>query len=135
VIRVVLDTNVYISALEFGGVPRQVFQLGLGGLFELITSDVLLDELLRVLGEAFSYDEERLRRLRTLLTETAVRVVIPTETIATASDPDDDRVLECAVAAQAQFIVTGEKGLLQLTSFRDVRIVSPASFLKQSPWA
>jgi predicted nucleic acid-binding protein len=57
-----------------------------------------------------------------------------TNGLPTASDPDDDRVLECAVAAQAGFIVTGDNALLRLNPFRNVQIVTAAQFLDRKPW-
>jgi len=127
-IRVVVDTNVYISSFIFGGVPRHALKLRLGGAHTFCTSAPILAEVRRVLIERFNYAparaEEMVRNLRQ-----QSRLVVPAERIVACSDPDDDMVLECAVAARAKIIVTGDKALLRLDPFRGVRIVTPAQFL------
>jgi putative PIN family toxin of toxin-antitoxin system len=131
---VVFDTNVFISAFEFGGVPRDAFLLAAAGLFDLYTSEVLLEELSGVLLQRFGYSEEKVRDLRRRL-ETLCTVVEPTEEVADCSDPDDNRVLECAVAARAGFIVTGDRALLRLNPFRGIQILTAAQLLDRKAWA
>lgn len=131
--RVVLDTNILISAFEFGGLPREAFLLASPGLLTAYTSEPLLAELGRVLQERFRYPRERVaeigRRLRRLCV-----VVDAIREVNDCDDPDDNRVLECALAARAQFIVTGDKALLRLSPYRGIRIVSAAELQKLKPW-
>lgn len=99
-ITVIFDTNIFISAFEFGGVPRDAFLLASAGLFDVHTSKPLLDELSRVLRDRFEYSGEEVTEIRQRL-ERLCTVIEPTDRITVCSDPDDNRVLECAVAAQA----------------------------------
>jgi uncharacterized protein len=132
--RVVFDTNVFISAFEYGGVPRAALLLASAGGFEICTSAALLAELEEVLRDRFEYSEQMLGEIRIRL-DGLCRVVEPTEGVTACSDSDDNRVLECAIAANAGAIVTGDRALLRLDPFRGIRIVSPAGFLEAKPWS
>ena len=132
-IIVIFDTNVFISAFEFGGVPRDAFLLASAGLFHISTSTILLDELSRVLRDRFEYSAEKVAEIRQRL-ERLCTLIEPTERITDCSDPDDNRVLECAVTAEAGFIVTGDNALLRLNPFRNIQILTAAQFLGRKPW-
>lgn len=130
---VVFDTNIYISAFEFGGIPRQVFLLAAQREFDLWTSKPLLDELFRVLCDRFEYSHDMATEVRKRL-EWLCLLAEPGDRIEDCTDPDDNRVLECAVAARAQYLVTGDRALLRLTPFRGCRILSAAQFLAERHW-
>ncbi|MGH7686697.1 MAG: putative toxin-antitoxin system toxin component, PIN family [Candidatus Dormibacteria bacterium] len=128
--RVVLDTNVLISAYIFpGGTPEAVLRRVLAGGVEMLTSRVLLAEFGRILERKFGWDAA--------MSEDAVRhvarissVIEPAEAIAVVvDDPDDDRVLEVAIAGGASIVVSGDRHLLQLQTFRGIRLLTPAAFL------
>jgi putative PIN family toxin of toxin-antitoxin system len=131
-VRVVLDTNVLISAILFpGGAPEAILRLGLEKRVQLATSPKLLTEFARVLVEKFGHSDsqaqERLRRMVAISD-----IVKRRETIREiAQDPEDDRVLEAALAAHAEAIVSGDKHLLQLGTWRGIRILRPADFLTE----
>lgn len=127
-VRVVVDTNVYVSALIFGGVPDRVLSLGSAEAYEFCISAPILAEVRRILVDRFDYPPERGDQMKRRLREQR-RFVVPAESISACTDPNDDMVLECAVAAKAKVIVTGDKALLRLDPFRGVRIVTPAQFL------
>jgi putative PIN family toxin of toxin-antitoxin system len=129
--RIVLDTNVLISALAFpGSKPDLILSRIRRGEVELFASSFILAELDRILREKFHFRrseaEARGRFIRTF-----AHLVEPTERISVVTAKDDDnRILECALAAQAEFLVTGDKKhLLPLKTYRNVSIVSPAQFL------
>jgi putative PIN family toxin of toxin-antitoxin system len=100
---------------------------------DIATSKVLLDELSRVLRDRFEYSGEKVAEIRQRL-ERLCTLVEPAERITGCSDPDDDRVLECAVAAKAGFIVTGDNALLRLNPFRNIQILTAAQLLDREPW-
>lgn len=129
IIRVVLDTNVYISALIFGGVPHSAFMLASTRPYELCISTPILIEVRRTLTDRFNHSPGEAERTGRRLQELC-QFIIPAEVVSACTDPDDDRVLECAVAAEASIIVTGDRALLRLDPFRGVRIVTPAQFLE-----
>ena len=130
--RIVLDTNVLISAILFGGKPRKVLDLVLSGSLDCTLSIAILDELRDVLQRpkfGFSADvclhiTEELHGVCAIISPSVRVDAIP-------YDPDDNRILECAVEAHAHFIVSGDPHLLDLGEFESIRILSPAAYLKE----
>ena len=121
--RVVLDTNVYISALMFGGAPGILLDLALAGGLQLIVSPALLDELRDKLIGKFGLDPLDVQVILAKLTGVAA-LVSPTESLrVVADDPDDDRVLECAIAGNADAIISGDRHLLALGAFQEIPIL------------
>jgi putative PIN family toxin of toxin-antitoxin system len=128
---VVLDANIYVSAFAFGGKPKRVFQLAITRRVDVAISDPIRTEVLRTLHHKFRWSDERLREADSLI-RTAARSVVPTMTLqAIESDPDDDRVLECAVTANAELIVTGDSDLLRLGEYEGIKIIQVAEFLNR----
>lgn len=131
---VVFDTNIFFSAIGWKGRPFACLERARLGAADGVTSQAILDELTEKLREKLAFSEEQIAdTLADLLGY--VRVITVTEQfVAIAADPDDDRVLECAVAAQADYIVTGDRRhLLPLGSFRGIAIISAADFLALVP--
>jgi uncharacterized protein len=129
--RIVLDTNVLISAILFGGLPREVLELVISGEIDCSLSLSILDELRDVLRRPkFGFSvEQSLQVLEEL--HAVCDVTYPVERIHLLdSDPDDNMILECAIASKAQFIVSGDRHLLDLTQYRGVLIVKPSEYLK-----
>jgi putative PIN family toxin of toxin-antitoxin system len=126
---VTADTNVYISAFISAGRPRQVIEAARRGISQLAVSDALLAELDRVLRHKFNVSDDSRRETMVALA-TFTTLVRPTRRIeAVPEDPDDNRVLECAVAAGSRYIVTGDRALLRLGRFEGVQIVRVADFM------
>ena len=131
----VLDTNVIVSALiSPRGAPAQIYRAWQNGRFTYVSSPPLLDELARALSypRVRKYlawtGEERGEFLEALAY--AGKLVIPNIQLRVIDeDPDDNRVLEAAVAAAVSHIVTGDRHLLDLEAYERVEIVSPARFL------
>ena len=130
--RVVLDTNVIVSGIVFGGKPRKVLQLALNGSLSAYLSPDMLRELQDVLARPkFRLSAEFVHMIVEAI-QSITAMVFPKKVVAVvAADPDDDAVIACAVAAEADFIITGDPHLLPLTSYRHIRIVSPANYLDQ----
>lgn len=129
--RVVLDTNVIVSALLFAGKPRQVLQLAILGHLTAVSSPVLLGELGEVLIKKFGFSPDRSRAAVEKYAGIA-ELVQPTQTAAvfTGADSPDNRVLEAAKAGKADFVVTGDKPFQRLGSYGNSRIVSPNELLE-----
>jgi uncharacterized protein len=133
VITVTADTNVYVSGLEFGGVPLNFFDHARSGAFRLAVSETLLAEIREVLLIKFAWSEGEVNAALSQLNDCSVHVT-PTEALdAVPDDVNDNRILECAVAAQAEFIVTGDNDLLRLGQFRNIRILKVADFMVLLP--
>ena len=128
--RVVLDTNVIVSGLNFPGNERLVLELALRGRFELCLSPFILEEVAGVLERKFDWTEDRsAQALRTL--GDAATIIEPRrlpETI--EGDHADNRILECAVEATADYLVTGDRRhLLPLEEHQGARILNAPRFL------
>jgi len=119
--RIVADTNIYISALNFSGMADEVLALGRAG--------AILDEIGGVLARKFRWSATRVREARAAIGDFTV-LVHPREPVSVVrGDEADNRILECALAAGADAIVTGDHHLLELRRFGGVRITTPREFL------
>jgi uncharacterized protein len=127
--RVVADTNIFISALMFGGLPGSFLDLAFVGSFQLVTSPVLLDELDEKLRLKFGLSANDADLVRAKLEKTALVVAPGIALKVITEDPDDDRVLECAVAGEADYIVSGDRHLLKLGSYQGIAIVTAREFM------
>jgi len=127
---VVLDTNVLISAILFGGKPRVVLEKVRKGAVHCFLSPAILDELRDVLMRPkFGFSEDAVFQVIEEL-HLICDIVFPNTTLSVVhEDPDDNRILECAMEAQADIIVSGDPHLLSLKKFRNIRILSPADYL------
>lgn len=131
--RVVCDTNVLVSGLLFGGNCRAVLALVSEGKIEGFTSSALIAELEEVLlRPKFRLAGPQVGAILDLVRQTLLLVLPQEQLTVIADDPDDDAVLEAAVAAEADRIVSGDEHLLRLRTFRDIRIVSPAELLQET---
>ena len=127
------DSNVYVSALQFGGTPRQLLIAARARTFKLCISEPLINEIQGVLRNKFFWSEDMLEEGFTGL-RGFIHFVSPSRRLSViAEDPDDDRVLECAVASDSQFIISGDKHLLRLSQYEGIRIIKVAEFLTLIP--
>ena|SRR5260370_26485868 len=130
--RVVLDTNVYVSALMFGGLPGSLLDLAFLRSFTLIISPALLEELDEKLRAKFGVPAEDAALVRARL-EKVAEVVQPRESLSViADDPDDNGVLECAVEGEADVIVSGDRHLLKLARYQGILIVTVRQFMEST---
>jgi putative PIN family toxin of toxin-antitoxin system len=129
--KVVLDTNVLISAIVFGGKPRDVFTEVLKGRIKLAISKDILDEMEGVLsGKKFQYPKPIIRYIRSALEDLAEFVTPEKRVKVIEDDPNDNRILECALEAKADFIISGDHHLLELKEYQSIRIITPSDLMK-----
>jgi putative PIN family toxin of toxin-antitoxin system len=129
-LRVVLDTNVYVSAFNFPeGTLREIWQHARRGAFELLISPAIVNELGRILRERFVWSERDIRA-RIIELSRIGEIVIP-RAIPTAieDDPADNHILACAIEGRANVIVSGDQHLRRLKEYLGIAIVRPADFL------
>ena len=122
--RVVFDTNIFVSAFVIPGslAERAILRI-IEGKDVLLISREILDELLSILSGKFSKDVEELCRIALYLDEIAIPIK-PSKRVNILKDDPDNRILECAAEGRADAVVTGDKALLQLKSYRNIRIIT-----------
>jgi putative PIN family toxin of toxin-antitoxin system len=128
--RVVFDTNIFVSAFV---IPGSLAEKAILKLIEgddiLLLSKEMLDELLHVLSTKFGRDREEISRLAVILSE-MVEWVRPTLRISVLNDEPDNRILECAFCGKADFIVTGDKKMLEVKEYEKTRIIGLKAYLE-----
>lgn len=136
--KVVLDTNVIISGLlVFDGPPGKIIDLWIENRISVVLSRSLIEEYLEVISRPkfkhIGTPFERQDIVINLLELSSTVFVNPKELLTVIrDDPDDNRVLECAVEGMARYIVSGDEHLLMLKEYRGIKIVTPAEFLTDS---
>jgi putative PIN family toxin of toxin-antitoxin system len=127
--RIVLDTNIYISAILTSGKPRAILDLVREKKFRLFISEDILNEIERVLHVKMGLDDFDITNTLNSIIEIS-SVVIPEIRISKIeNDASDNIILECAVEASADCIVSGDKHLLSLTEYQGIVILNPSEFL------
>lgn len=129
-IKVVLDTNILVSALVFGGIPQDLVDLVITKQIAGITSLPLLIELIEILTKKFKFAPEKIYQIETKLKKN-FEFVRPNKALDVVRDKDDNRVLEAAVKGVCDFIITGDQDLLNLGKYRKIKIVTPTQFLEE----
>ena len=128
--RVVFDTNILVSALVFpGGQGEAALRRIIEEIDQLVLSRPILEELLDVLGRKFARDAEELAHVAVYLSDIAT-IVAPKQRIRAVKDEPDNRILECAVSGHAAVIVTGDKVLLTLKRYEEIRLLTLPDYLE-----
>jgi len=130
--RIVLDTNVYVSATVSRGKPYRVLRAAENGDAELYVSPFIFGEIEDVLGrDKIPFDDERVERFvdKILGISTVVSPDDVPEVI--EKDPSDNRILACAIEAEADYVVSGDSHLLELGEYEGIDIMEPAEFVRR----
>jgi putative PIN family toxin of toxin-antitoxin system len=131
VVKAVYDTNVMVSAVLAPGPPWLTLQLVLSGRVKIFVSPPLLEEYRRVLRRP-RYQRIPNLPLRTLqLIELNSTLVFPSTTLDVTSDPDDNRIVECAIEGKVSYIVTGNKRHFPFSSYQRIKIVNAREFMEE----
>ncbi len=128
--KVVLDTNIFISAFLRGGKPRAVLERAIEGKDNLFISRPILAELAEVLTRPkFGLDGELVERFVREIEDIAEIMTIKERIHTLCRDVDDNAIVKCAVAASAEVVVTGDEDLLSLVAYRKIRIMTASGYL------
>jgi putative PIN family toxin of toxin-antitoxin system len=128
---VTLDTNIYISALEFGGKPKALLDMALEGDVRIAVSQAIIDETLETLRYRFRWKTEKLLGAEATM-RAAAMFVTPTVILEVVKDdPDDNRIVECAVSSRSEAIITNDKDLLRMGVYDGIRMIRVAEFLEE----
>ena len=134
-LKVVCDTNIIISGLiAHSGIPYEILEAWRRGEFVLLVSETIVGEVVEVLGRGFFRDargisQEDISRVKRLLESDALMVVPECHLQVIEDDPDDDRIIECALEGGADYLVSGDHHLLALQRYREIPVVTARQFL------
>ncbi len=129
--KLVIDTNVVISGIFWKGIPNKILMNWFKGGFEVFISASILaeyEEVLKRIGSGLTLEEIQ-NWIELIIINSSIVVPLGNLKII-ESDPDDDKFVECALSGQAEYIVSGDKHLLNLKEYQGVKIVSPAHFFE-----
>jgi putative PIN family toxin of toxin-antitoxin system len=129
-VRVILDTNVFVSGVFFTGPPYQILKAWRNGALSLVISEEILAEYQKVgkvLAEEFPAID--LQPILDLVTISAEIVQSQRLSEPVCDDPDDDKFIACALASKSKVIVSGDKHLLKVSGFRGIRVITPREFI------
>lgn len=128
--RVVFDTNVWLSALVFGGRPDEVLQLFIDGSITVVVSEECLSELRRKLVQKFPLFLLSLNLLEASIRKDAELVQLGRQPVQASRDKTDDKFIETALIGHCSYIISGDNDLLTLKHYQNISIVSSSEFLE-----
>lgn len=128
--KVVLDTNVFVSGVFFSGPPFQILEAWRNGEIQLVVSPEILDEYRRV-GEILAEEHPavNLEPMLKYVIQHAVVFSVPPLPEKVCEDPDDDKFLACALASESNLVVSGDKHLLKVSGYQNIEVLKPRDFL------
>ncbi len=127
-ITLVLDTNILISAIIFKGIPEKILKSCiLENKFDVVISPEILAELVKKLKFKFGFPDELIKEWE-LIFKNTLKNMLPFYNTKVCRDSDDDKILDLAVFSGAKYIITGDKDLLSIIRYKDIKIITPADF-------
>lgn len=129
--KIVLDTNVFISALGWKGASHKIFNKCVSGNLNLFLSTGIFDEIKRVLKyPKFKFSKSEINEFLDLILEVGSLVETEIEINIIEADPSDNKFLECAITADADYLVSRDPHVLKIKEFRGIKIMSPENFME-----
>lgn len=125
------DSNIYISALLWDGKPERLLEMGLAGEVRLFISDAIMEETLGVLEEKFQLSPSKLQRAKEYITRCTVRCVPKIKLDVVKADPEDNKIIECAVHSRSEAIITNDGDLLRMKQYDGIRMLKVHEFLRR----
>ena len=130
--RIILDTNVFISGIFFSGPPSQILKAWQNKNFQIVLSEQILYEYQRVADElSYKYSKVDIEPIIELVTIHGQLIDTKGIDISICEDPDDDKFIECAIAGKCGIIVSGDRHLLKLVGYKGINILKPREFVEQ----
>lgn len=124
-LRIVFDSNVYISALLFKGIPGKVLELAQKDRITLVVSDEIIAETIRILEDKFRWPQHNIDKFKRRLSDISKNIRPEIRLDIIKEMESDNRILECAVSGEANLIISGDKHLLKLKNYKNIPIVKP----------
>ena len=129
--KIVIDTNVVIQGAFFGSAPRRIIVAVVNRQLDAVASPEIVDEYQEIVEEMIDRKQGKLERSLLAPFISALELIEPISEIAVCRDPDDDKFISCAIDAKAVIIVSGDKDLLAIGTYGDVKIMTAYDFCKK----
>ncbi len=130
--KIILDTNVFISGVFFGGPPYQILDAWRNGTVDIVLSEEIFAEYQRIAKElSRQFKEVDISMFLDLITVNGIWVKTPQLPFNVSADPDDDKFLSCALASKTKVIVSGDKHLLAVSGYRRIEVLKPSVFIER----
>ncbi len=129
--KVVLDTNVLVSGIFWGGLPEKILQMAIEDKIDVYATEEILSEYFRIIDKIGKKDKELCSQWKMLLVQ-LVKIVEPNKKIKICRDPKDDMFLECAVSCGAKYLISGDDDLLSIKEINKTQIITTKDYLNKS---
>lgn len=129
--RIVVDTNVLISGVFFGGFPRKILSSIVNGKITAYATSEIINEYEEIVQEMIDRKQGRINRTILIPLIRTMEIIEPSSHIEICRDPDDDKFLECAKDSHALYIVSGDKDLLVVEKYENIQIVTAKDFCEK----
>jgi putative PIN family toxin of toxin-antitoxin system len=130
--KIVIDTNVFVSSFFWGGHPREVFERIINGIDELFITDEIIKEISVIMNSSkFNTNINEIEDYVNIIEKYSKKVIPQNVPESISRDKDDDKILQCGIDGNVDFIVTGDKDLLVLKEYKTIKIISPKDYLER----
>ena len=124
--KIVIDSNVFVSSFFWGGNPKEVFERVINGLDELFISDAIIEEITSVMGSSkFNVNGDEIEDYVEIISKYSKNI-----SVFISRDQNDNKIIQCAVDGNVDYIITGDKDLLVLSNYESIKIMNPKDYLK-----
>jgi len=127
--KTVIDTNIYISAIFWGGNPRKIIDLARDRNIFVFTSVAIKDEISNTLIKKFKLSKKEIELIMSDFSTFTIPVKITKNVYPVKDDPDDNKFIDCALESNADYIISGDKHLLRLQKYDNICILNSSNFL------
>lgn len=128
--KIVIDSNIFISSFFWGGYPREVFERVINGFDELFITDEIIKEIMSVMSSSkFQADEVEINNYIKIIEKYSKKIVSKDVSKSISRDESDDKILQCGLDGNVDFIITGDKDLLVLKEYETIKIIKPKEYL------
>ena len=129
--KIVVDTNVVISGIFFGGVPRKIVEAVADGAIDAYATAESLDEYMGIIASMIERKQGRINQSILSPLFSAIKIIETESRIEVCRDPDDNKFIECAVDAKALYIVSGDNDLLDIKEYDGICIITAKEFCEE----
>ena len=129
--RIVIDSNIFISSFFWGGKPREIFERVVNGFDELYITDEIINEIQRVMNSnKFTVNSNDIKDYIYIIEKYSKKIVSRDNKKSISRDIDDDKILQCGIDGNVDYIITGDNDLLVLKEYKKIIIIKPKEYLE-----